>query len=217
MKPKRRIKAMYNKLSKLPVTAEIKAAQDLLAWVLDENEDLVFEDIIPEAIEPKSRLSAENYAYGVEQMVWVMQNPLVESQVFITESKPSFTPVVWWEKKPLNDIGEEITFGEDYLSLLDGFVSQGDTVSWLLIEDIFQLYPGLFRTRKQVEKYLLHFFKIDYSDRVEVNTEEREKIVEETGFKTTALRSEIERRYNAEWVATYKESGDRIWVMRKIE
>lgn len=213
MKTKRRIRSIYNKLKTADRTDDIMLAQEILAWVLDEGEGAeLFEEIVPTIEEPKSRLSANLYAYDQVQEVWWMPNPKNREQCFIAQTRPSYTPQGWWTKKPLDEIQEEVLFHEYYL----GVVASNDQgrLDWTSVENCFVLYREMFRTRSQVEKFLSHYYPIDFQSQVLVGEKDRQTIAESTGLKTTALREEIELTFDADWVYTYKKDGERIWAMK---
>ena len=216
MKNKRRIRAIYNKLRLSDRTAEVKAAQDILAWVLEEDgAPEFFEEIIEGIQEPRSRLSSNVYAYDEVQEVWTMIDPTNPNQAYITQTKPDFTPDSWWVKKPLDDIKEEIVFGMNYL----GEIIPNDYgyVSWELVEELFSTYRTSFRTRAQVVKFLEHYYPIDYTGRLDVGEEERKILAERDNLSTTSLRAGVEDYFKADWVYTYKEKGERIWAMKLRE
>lgn len=212
MKQKRRITSIYNKLLKAEQTEETLLALQILGWVLEDN-DLKFEDIISGVEEPKSRLANDIYAYDSVQMVWKMKNPFDPEKVYITYKIPDYTPKSWWELVELDKIKEGIVFGVDYLKVRDNL--PGDKISWVEIPKLFQEHRELFSKQILAEKYLLEFYEIDYSDKIEVSATERRDFQRRTNCNPKFLREEIEKEYNADWVYIYKEKGERIWAMRK--
>lgn len=212
MKPKRRITSIYNKLLKAEQNEDNILAAKILGWVLEDNE-LDFEDIVYGIEEPAPRLATEMFAYDAEQTVWAMKNPYNHEQVFITDKVPEYTPKSWWEKIELNNISEEITIETDYLRVRDHI--QGEKISWVEIPWCFQKYRDFFRKQSEAEDYLSNFFTIDYSDRWELTAIERRAFQDRTNCNSKSLRAKLEEEYGADWIYTYKNKGERIWVMRK--
>lgn len=212
MKPKRRITSIYNKLLKAEQTEETLLALQILGWVLEDN-DLDFEDIVSGIKEPAPRLSTDLFAYDTVQMVWAMKNPYNHEQVFIVDRVPDYTPKSWWELIDINKIEEEIIIEVDYLKVRDHL--KGDSISWVEIPWCFQKYREFFRKQLEAETYLSKFFTIDYHDRWEVTAIERRAFQQRTNCNSKALREKLEAEYNADWIYTYKNKGERIWVMRK--
>ncbi len=211
MKPKRRITAMHKKLLKAIHTDEVKLAQDLLAWVLD-LDDTKFEDIIEGIKEPAPRFAADVFKYGVPQPVWTMINPLDKTEIYIADSIPAYTPNHWWKKREIDDIGETIVFAEDFLKIVDEFEND---LSWKAIPFWFETYPSLFRSYKEVEKYLSHFYTISYEGKILVSAQERRDVQKETNCNPRNLKTKIEEKYNGKYVYSYKEQGERIWALEK--
>lgn len=211
MKNKRRMTSIYNKLIKAEQTEEVALAVKLLGWVLEQN-DLEFGEIVEGIEEPSPRLSVDLFAYDAVQEVWAMKNPYNHDQVYITDRVPDYTPASWWDKVDINKIAEEVVIGTDYLKVRDKL--PGERVLWTKIPEVFQEYKDFFRRQLDAERYLEHFYSVDYSGRMEISAAERRAFQERTDCSARNLRAEIEKKYKAKWVYTYKNKGDRTWVMR---
>lgn len=211
MKQKRRISAIIRRLEKMNRTAEVATALKTLQWVLEDGvED--FSEIIPSVQEPKPKLTAELFQYDKEQFVWVMKDPLNEGAVFIADKLPKHTPKFWWEKRPLSEISEEVSFGDDYLEIELSF-GEREKISWVEIQNVFTHFSGLFRTKKDCEKFLSYYYPIDWENYLEIGEEDR-AVLE---IKTSALRAAVEEYYDAEFIYSFKRKGEIIWAMRKIK
>lgn len=212
MKTKRRIDAILRKLKAASQTEEIQLAAKVLNWVLED--DLDFNDIFEEIEEPKSKNSINMFAYDKPQEVWVMVDPYNEENVYISSSRPKYTPARWWQKTELDKIDKNIIYGDDYLDLKLSYKTE--TISWVEVNNIFTHFKDLFRTREESEKYAKNFFSIDNNDKIILTTSERIEFQKEFGINLNQLKRAIEKHYNAQWIYSYREKGDRLWALKKI-
>ena len=210
MKPKRRIKAILRRLHAASQTNEIQLAAGVLSWVLDDYSD--FNDIFSEIQEPKAKSSLNLFAYDKPQEVWMMVEPYEKEDVYISASRPTYTPQRWWEKVELDKIDKNIVYGEDYLDLAASYKT--DTLSWIEMDNIFTHFRDLFRNRGEAENYAKNFFTIDESDKLLLTPSERKEFQKKYRINANKLKAEIEKYYNAKWQYTYREKGEDIWALQ---
>lgn len=210
MKQKRRIKAIIRRLEGNSDSDSI-LAKKVLEWVLDDGAD--FNEVISSIEEPQSKTSLNLFAYDKPQEVWVMVDPFYDNKVFIENTRPSHTPPSWWKRVPLDDLTEEVSFGEDPLRLTESYT--GETISWIEIDNIFNHFRDLFRTRKSVEKYVEFFFKVDWSDMVTISASERKVFQQENKVSPSELKRAIEDYLNSDWKYDYTKNKENIWALQR--